>query len=49
MHLYFGKNSIFAPDHGETCVLKREAGERPALCPQRYVLEHLASAIVTLS
>ena len=28
----------FATDHGETNVLKRESGERPELCPQRYVL-----------
>ena len=28
----------FAEDHGETDVLKRESGERPELCPQRYVL-----------
>ena len=32
----------FAEDHGETNVLKRESGEKPELCPQRYVLEHLA-------
>ena len=28
----------FAEDYGETTVLKREAGEKPELCPQRYVL-----------
>ena len=33
-----GKNHNFAEDHGETDVLKRESGEKPELCPQRYVL-----------
>lgn len=32
------KFHTFATDHGETNVLKRESGERPELCPQRYVL-----------
>ena len=32
----------FAEDHGETRVLKRESGEKPELCPQRYILKHLA-------
>ena len=32
------KFHTFAADHGETNVLKRESGERPELCPQRYVL-----------
>jgi hypothetical protein len=33
-----GKIHNFAEDHGETNVLKRESGEKPELCPQRYVL-----------
>jgi hypothetical protein len=32
----------FAEDHGETRVLKRESGVKPELCPQRYILKHLA-------
>ena len=34
--------STFAEDHGETRVLKRESGVKPELCPQRYILKHLA-------
>lgn len=32
------KIHTFVPDRGETTVLKREAGGKPELCPQRYIL-----------
>ena len=32
------KIHIFVLDRGETTVLKREAGGKPELCPQRYIL-----------